>query len=208
MEAPSPSIEPIEGQLAVEEQDFVEAFLAQGKRNIGTVRKLMAFVLVVTGLLVLVNWPVTPGLWTLMIPAALFAIWMIPGQSRFLARRAFRLGHPAWRNVTLTLDEEHVRVSSDKCESYRPWSGFSGWLETDRLIVTLTNTSVADVWPKGTFATDDLPRVRQMLDTKIVLAEKNEPAPDPKKVRTGKIVLWVILVLLLLALYSFWRTGA
>ncbi|MCB9597226.1 MAG: YcxB family protein [Sandaracinaceae bacterium] len=207
MPTPEPTT-PIEADVRLDEADYVEAFGAQAKKSTVALQKLLGIALGLTVLVVALSWPVTPGVWILLVPAAVVGLILAPQQPRYLARRTFRLRHPAWHDVRLTLDEEHLTVRSEKLESYRPWKHLDGWLETPRLFVLYAGTSVSDIWRKEAFSGEDAVRLRALLDRKLVHERPPAAARTRRVGGRGRVIAWIVVFLLLVVAYGLWRSAA
>ncbi len=203
-------MEPIEADLAITEDDYVEAFEAQGKKGGRTIAWFLAIVAALTVAIAALGWPVTPGVWILLVPAAIAGIVLAPRQSAYSARRAYRTVPAAWHTVRVVLDEAQLRVRSDVLESYRPWSHVDGWLETPRLFVLLGGAAVSDVWPKAAFDEAACARVRVLLQERMAAnAALRPPATTSAKAqRVRAFVLWAALVTAAVVAYVLWYRAA
>lgn len=204
-------MKPIEADLAITEDDYVEAFEAQGKKGGRTIVAFLAIVAALTVALAALAWPIAPGAWILLVPAAIAGIALAPRQAAYSARRAYRAVPAAWHTVRLVLDDAQLRVRSDVLESYRPWSHVDGWLETPRLFVLVSGAAVSDVWPKAAFDEPARARVRALLDARLAESRARasaEAATADKAKRVRVLVLWLVLVVAFVVLYSLWRDVA
>ncbi|MBX3270635.1 MAG: YcxB family protein [Sandaracinaceae bacterium] len=210
-------MEPVEADVEVTEDDYVEAFEASGQKGGRVLRRALVVLAVAAAALVALSWPFPPGAWVLVVPVALLAAWLAPRQSGWLARRAFAARPAAWNAVRVALTEDEVRLSAELLETRRAWSRVDGWLETPRLFALVGASTITDVWPKAAFGDDEArERVRALLARCVPAHGTGRDAagrPEARDARTrrlarkGRVVLLAILALTLVALYAVWRSA-
>jgi len=197
--------DPIEADLDLEERDFVEAFLALERRSRPANQVLLAIVVTVSAAAIFARWSLEPGVWMLMLPLVLYRLVFSTSSTRARARRRFDTTHRGWLGMTLQLTDTEVRWSSALVESYRPWSDFSSWIETDHLfIVTVRGTN--DIWPKRAFAPRALPALREVLQAKITdrPAAPTTPTRETTRGPGMKVLLASVAFSALIVLYGLW----
>jgi hypothetical protein len=191
--------ETVEGQVLLEERDYVAANLAEGKDSVRQIRKLLGIVLVITALAVVAFWPVGPGVWCLMALACAVAAVTLPRQREAAGRRAFAMLHPSRREVRYTLRAEGYERTSPTAEVWASWQALTHWVETEEAFLLRGTAGLVDFWPKRAFDGAALERVREVLTERVKAAPAAEP---PKKQTTKTVLLWLLLVALFGLAYS------
>ena len=195
---PGPS-ETVEGQIVLEERDYVVVSLAQGKDSVLQIRKLLGLVLVITALALVAFWPVTPGVWCLMTIACVIAAIALPRQHAAAGRRAFGVLHPSRREVRFTLGADGYERTSPTAEVWASWGVLTHWVETEEAFLLRGAAGLVDFIPKRAFDEAALPRVRDHL---AACVKAPPPAEPPKKQTTKTVLLWLLLVVILGLVYS------
>ncbi|MCA9604190.1 MAG: YcxB family protein [Myxococcales bacterium] len=198
------SLGAVTATIELTEGDYVEAYLgyARHKNQIKPLQKLIGVVLGVTAVVVMLSWPVAPGIWTAMAALLAAGLFLVRYQWVHVGKRAFRNLHEKRRRYEVRLDGEGRFAKGPRAEVRSAWSTASEWFETDRVIVLLSPQGLVDLFPKRAFDEARLTTLRALFGACIVAP----PAPvTATQVGTSSarktLLLWLALVSVFVAIY-------
>lgn len=196
----------VHGTVELREEDFVEAQVAFAaeRGHVKSIRQLLGLFLFITCVSVILAWPVSFGLWALLIPTLTAALFLVGQQRPWMGRGAFANLPVGRRRFELSLRDEGVFTQSERVNTSYGWRLPTGWLESTNLFVLLGSRGVLDLWPKRSFANEDLAEIRALLEDVIEVETPAKRVPKGRPVAT--LLIWVLLIIVVVAIVGLWRT--